>query len=64
MSSERKVAVITGASQGMGAALVEAYRDRDYAPSIMIGEKAAAMIIEAAARPAAPIAVSQPLTAA
>src|SRR5947209_7029058 len=31
MSSERKVAVITGASQGMGAALVEAYRDRDYA---------------------------------
>jgi choline dehydrogenase len=30
------------------------------APSIMIGEKAAAMIIEAAARPA----VSQPLTAA
>ena len=30
MSSERKVAVITGASQGMGAALVEAYRDRDY----------------------------------
>ena len=31
MSSDRKVAVITGASQGMGAALVEAYRDRDYA---------------------------------
>ena len=30
MNSERKVAVITGASQGMGAALVEAYRDRDY----------------------------------
>src|SRR6266851_5029655 len=30
MSSDRKVAVITGASQGMGAALVEAYRDRDY----------------------------------
>jgi NAD(P)-dependent dehydrogenase (short-subunit alcohol dehydrogenase family) len=30
MSSERKVAVITGASQGMGAALVAAYRDRDY----------------------------------
>ena len=29
MSSERKVAVITGASQGMGA-LVEAYRDRGY----------------------------------
>jgi choline dehydrogenase len=34
------------------------------APSIMIGEKAAAMILEAAARPGAPIAVSQPLTAA
>jgi NAD(P)-dependent dehydrogenase (short-subunit alcohol dehydrogenase family) len=31
MSSERKVAVITGASRGMGAALVEAYRGRDYA---------------------------------
>jgi NAD(P)-dependent dehydrogenase (short-subunit alcohol dehydrogenase family) len=31
MSSERKVAIITGASQGMGAALVEAYRSRDYA---------------------------------
>ena len=30
MNTERKVAVITGASQGMGAALVEAYRDRDY----------------------------------
>jgi len=30
MSSERKVAVITGASQGMGAALVEAYRHLDY----------------------------------
>src|SRR3954468_24515490 len=30
MSSKRKVAVITGASHGMGAALVEAYRDRDY----------------------------------
>src|SRR6476659_10460478 len=30
MNSEMKVAVITGASQGMGAALVEAYRDRDY----------------------------------
>jgi NAD(P)-dependent dehydrogenase (short-subunit alcohol dehydrogenase family) len=27
---ERKVAVITGASQGMGAALVKAYRHRDY----------------------------------
>ena len=30
MSSERKVAVITGASQGMGAALVAAYRDLGY----------------------------------
>jgi NAD(P)-dependent dehydrogenase (short-subunit alcohol dehydrogenase family) len=30
MSSDRKVAVITGASQGMGAALVEAYRDLGY----------------------------------
>ena len=30
MSSERKVVIITGASQGMGAALVEAYRDRGY----------------------------------
>lgn len=30
MSSEKKVAVITGASQGIGAALVKAYRDRDY----------------------------------
>lgn len=30
MSIERKVAVITGASQGIGAALVEAFRERDY----------------------------------
>ena len=30
MSSENKVAVITGASQGIGAALVEAYRGRGY----------------------------------
>jgi NAD(P)-dependent dehydrogenase (short-subunit alcohol dehydrogenase family) len=30
MSSEKKVAVITGASQGIGAALVEAYRGRGY----------------------------------
>ncbi len=30
MSSERKVAVITGASQGIGAALVDAYLDRNY----------------------------------
>lgn len=30
MSKESKVAVITGASQGIGAALVTAYRGRDY----------------------------------
>jgi NAD(P)-dependent dehydrogenase (short-subunit alcohol dehydrogenase family) len=30
MSAEIKVAVITGASQGIGAALVKAYRDRNY----------------------------------
>ena len=30
MSTERKVAIITGASQGIGAALVKAYRDRNY----------------------------------
>ncbi|MCK3779441.1 SDR family oxidoreductase [Ensifer sesbaniae] len=30
MSNEQKVAVITGASQGIGAALVQAYRDRNY----------------------------------
>jgi NAD(P)-dependent dehydrogenase (short-subunit alcohol dehydrogenase family) len=30
MGTEKKVAVITGASQGIGAALVEAYRDRNY----------------------------------
>ena len=30
MGTERKVAVITGASQGIGAALVEAYRERNY----------------------------------
>jgi NAD(P)-dependent dehydrogenase (short-subunit alcohol dehydrogenase family) len=30
MGTEQKVAVITGASQGIGAALVRAYRDRDY----------------------------------
>src|SRR6201990_3601619 len=30
MNGDRKVAVITGASQGMGAALVEAYRERGY----------------------------------
>ena len=30
MSTEQKVAVITGASQGIGAGLVRAYRDRNY----------------------------------
>jgi NAD(P)-dependent dehydrogenase (short-subunit alcohol dehydrogenase family) len=30
MSTERKVVIITGASQGIGAALVRAYRDRNY----------------------------------
>jgi NAD(P)-dependent dehydrogenase (short-subunit alcohol dehydrogenase family) len=30
MSSEKKVAVITGASQGIGAALLDAYRGRGY----------------------------------
>ncbi len=30
MSTHQKVAVVTGASQGIGAALVKAYRDRNY----------------------------------
>ncbi|WP_336814257.1 SDR family NAD(P)-dependent oxidoreductase [Bosea sp. MMO-172] len=30
MSNERKVAIVTGASQGIGAALVKGFRDRDY----------------------------------
>ena len=30
MNSEQKVAIVTGASQGIGAALVKAYRDRNY----------------------------------
>jgi short-subunit dehydrogenase len=30
MGIEQKVAVITGASQGIGAAFVKAYRDRNY----------------------------------
>ena len=29
MGAEQKVAVITGASQGFGAGLVKAYRDRN-----------------------------------
>ncbi len=30
MNTGRKVAVITGASQGIGGALVKAYRERNY----------------------------------
>jgi NAD(P)-dependent dehydrogenase (short-subunit alcohol dehydrogenase family) len=30
MNNSRKVAIVTGASQGIGAALVKAFRDRDY----------------------------------
>ncbi len=30
MSTEKKVAVITGASQGIGAGMLQAFRDRDY----------------------------------
>ena len=30
MSTQQKVVIITGASQGIGAALVQAYRDRDF----------------------------------
>ena len=30
MGIEQKAAVVTGASQGIGAALVKAYRDRNY----------------------------------
>ena len=30
MGAQQKVAIVTGASQGIGAALVKAYRDRDY----------------------------------
>jgi NAD(P)-dependent dehydrogenase (short-subunit alcohol dehydrogenase family) len=30
MSAERKVVLVTGASQGIGAGLVKAFRDRDY----------------------------------
>src|ERR1700752_2803495 len=30
MSNHQKVAIITGASQGIGASLVKAYRDRNY----------------------------------
>lgn len=30
MSNEQKVAIVTGGSQGIGAALVKAYRDRNY----------------------------------
>ena len=30
MGIEQKVAIITGASQGIGAALVQGFRDRNY----------------------------------
>jgi NAD(P)-dependent dehydrogenase (short-subunit alcohol dehydrogenase family) len=30
MSAQQKVVIVTGASQGIGAALVKAYRDRKY----------------------------------
>ena len=30
MGTEQKVAIITGASQGIGAALIKAYRDQNY----------------------------------
>ncbi|GGA01134.1 SDR family NAD(P)-dependent oxidoreductase [Dyella caseinilytica] len=30
MNTQRKVAIVTGASQGIGAGLVKAFRDRDY----------------------------------
>ena len=30
MSTERKVAIVTGASQGIGAGILQAFRDRDY----------------------------------
>ena len=30
MGAERKVAIITGASQGIGEALVKGYRDRNF----------------------------------
>ncbi|HWX29103.1 MAG TPA: SDR family oxidoreductase [Steroidobacteraceae bacterium] len=30
MSTEKKVAVVTGASQGIGAGILQAFRDRDY----------------------------------
>src|ERR1700736_2907367 len=30
MGAEQKVAIVTGASQGIGSALVKAYRDRNY----------------------------------
>src|SRR5580700_3901402 len=30
MGAEQKVAIVTGASQGIGAALVKAFRDRNY----------------------------------
>jgi hypothetical protein len=40
MDIEQKVAVITGASRGLGAALVKAYRDRGYGYHRGLGLKA------------------------
>ncbi|KSV62731.1 3-oxoacyl-ACP reductase [Sinorhizobium sp. GL2] len=51
MSNEQKVAIITGASQGIGAALVQAYRARNYrviATSRSIRESADAGILAVA----------------
>ena len=51
MSNEQKVAIITGASQGIGAALVQAYRDRNYrviATSRSIQESSDAGIVSVA----------------
>jgi NAD(P)-dependent dehydrogenase (short-subunit alcohol dehydrogenase family) len=30
MSTEQKVAIVTGASQGIGAGILQAFRDRNY----------------------------------
>jgi NAD(P)-dependent dehydrogenase (short-subunit alcohol dehydrogenase family) len=44
METEQKVAVITGASQGFGAALVKAYRDRNYRVIAIPGQSSRARI--------------------